>query len=339
MKRRQGLNKFLLNLMVAMAITFVVNLSFFILVGDLSSRRVPMPFDKQYVWIQIGYVFIMSLVAISITTHRKLSFLNKVLITTGIMIAFCLLAPTMDHRRGEMILLIQKPRFAWGNQLLVSTFVLVVSLLYGKIYDLIYQRQHIFLENEKLKSENLQTRYNMLANQISPHFLFNSLNSLSMLVREDEKDKALHYVDKLSDTFRYMLQNGENEMTTLSEELHFVDAFLYLHMIRYENKLFCDIDVEPRYLSWKLPSMSIQPLIENAIKHNTLTKAHPLHISIRTNDGRLIVSNPIRTKMDVPEGTGIGLKNLASRYLLLTGHNIKINDDGTTFEVILPLSK
>lgn len=302
-----------------------------------------MPIDIDYALIQIGYMFIVAFIAINITTQRRLSFVNKVLIVTAVIAILCILAPTLD-RRGDLLLLIQRPFrgavvFMWNNQLINSSFVLLASILYGKIYELIYQQQRISLENEKLKSENLQTRYNMLANQISPHFLFNSLNSLSMLVREDEKEKALHYIDKLSDTFRYMLQTGGTEMTTLSEELHFVDAFVYLHTIRYENKLFCEIDVEPRYLSWKLLSMSVQPLIENAIKHNTITKAHPMHISIRTRDGKLVVSNLIQVKLDKPERMGTGLKNLSSRYQLLTGHDIKINDDGTTFEVALPLIK
>lgn len=334
-----GQNRLLINLMVALAVAFVVNLSFFMLAGSFSSRRIPMPFDNEYLWFRVGYIFLMSLAAITVTTYRKLSFVNKVLITTGVVIVFLFLAP-IRTRTGDLIFLFQFPKtFVMRGELLNCSFVLVVSLLYGKIYDLIYQQQRISLENEKLKSENLQTRYNMLANQISPHFLFNSLNSLSMLVREDQKDKALHYIDKLSDTFRYMLQTGETEMTTLSEELHFVDAFVYLHTIRYENKLFVDIDVEPRYLSWKLPSMSVQPLIENAIKHNTITKAHPLHITIHTSDGRLIVSNHIQTKLDEPEGTGLGLKNLSSRYQLLTGHDIRISNDGSIFEVSLPLIK
>ena len=115
------------------------------------------------------------------------------------------------------------------------SFVLIVSVLYGLIFELIYQKQHITIENEQLKNENLQTRYNMLANQISPHFLFNSLNSLSMLVREKSNDKALLYIDRLADTFRYMLQSGQGELTTLSEELRFTEAYLYLLTIRYER--------------------------------------------------------------------------------------------------------
>ena len=131
-----------------------------------------------------------------------------------------------------------------------NSFVLIVSVLYGLIFELIYQKQHITIENEQLKNENLQTRYNMLANQISPHFLFNSLNSLSMLVREKSNDKALLYIDRLADTFRYMLQSGQGELTTLSEELRFTEAYLYLLTIRYENKLFCDIRIEDRYRDW-----------------------------------------------------------------------------------------
>ncbi len=99
-----------------------------------------------------------------------------------------------------------------------ASFMLVVSVLYGKIFELLYQKQHITIENERLKNENLQTQYNMLANQISPHFLFNSLNSLSMLVREGQNENAQLYIDRLADTFRYMLRSGRSELATLSEE-------------------------------------------------------------------------------------------------------------------------
>lgn len=352
--KQQWYKVFVINILVACALTFVVNMSFFLLAGEFSLRKEPMPFTGGYSALRVAYTFVMALAALTITTSRRLNFLDKVLLTTVLMLLFFLFTPVvgpppisppgMRHSPegyGEVMVLIQskKPILMHSREMLNFSFILIVTLLYGKVYELVYQRQFILIENEKLKNENLQTRYNMLASQISPHFLFNSLNSLSMLVREDEKEKALHYLDKLSDTFRYMLQSGQSEMITLADELHFTDAYIYLHTIRYESKLFCDIDVEPRYLSWKLPSMSLQPLIENAVKHNSITKASPLRISIKTHNGNLVVSNDISPKIDDTEGTGIGLKNLASRYSLLTSHEITVRNDGREFTVILPLTR
>jgi hypothetical protein len=219
------------------------------------------------------------------------------------------------------------------------SFALAFALLYGRTYQLIYQREGIMLENEQLKSENLRARYNTLVGQINPHFLFNSLNSLSALVREGKDDDAVLYIDRLSDTFRYTIRNEPNTTTTLGEELEFVKAYGHLLEVRYAEKLFIDIDVEPQKLGWKLPTFSVQPLIENAVKHNVITRARPLRISIRTDGERLVVSNPISPKIDPENGTGIGLANLANRWQLLTGQGIEVRNDGKTFSVSLPFIK
>ncbi len=192
------------------------------------------------------------------------------------------------------------------------------------------------LENEQLKSENLRARYNTLINQINPHFLFNSLNSLSSLVREGKNDDAVRYIDRLSDTFRYTIRNEPHTTTTLAEELEFAAAYKYLLEVRYDEKLFIDIDIDPGKLEWTLPTFSIQPLIENAVKHNTITRAKPLRISIRTEGDFLVISNPLNPKLEPEKSTGIGLENLSKRWHLLTGRNIEITDDGKTFSVKLP---
>lgn len=222
--------------------------------------------------------------------------------------------------------------------LLKCSMVFVVAALYGKIYELTTQRQNILLENEKLKSENLQATYSTLINQMNPHFFFNSLNSLSMLVREKHNAQALKYIDRLSDTFRYILQNGASGMITLEEELKFTDAYKYLLEVRYEGKLFVDMNVDHSYMLWKLPSFTLQPLIENAVKHNSITRSEPLHITITTGDWNSIsVSNTVNPKMDKGEGTGIGLSNLSERYRLLTGKDITVIHNDMEFTVILPL--
>ncbi len=223
--------------------------------------------------------------------------------------------------------------------LMKCLFSLAFALLYGRTYQLIYQSEGIMLENEQLKSENLLSRYNTLVNQINPHFLFNSLNSLSALVREGKADDAVMYIDRLSDTFRYTIRNDAGTTTTLGEELEFTAAYKYLLEVRYAGKLFIDIDIEEEKLEWMLPTFSIQPLIENAVKHNVITRAKPLHISIRTEGDRLVVSNPVNPKIEPENGTGIGLANLSNRWQLLTGQNIEVLNDGTTFSVSLPFIK
>lgn len=297
-------------------------------------------FDKpdsgsQTVLQLIGYA-LLSFILFTILTRRSRNrkwhrYLLPHLCCVVIVVAFYFAAPIIGVRADI-------PRGMFDMMLILKcSFVLVVAILYGRIFELIYQRQRMVIENEQLKNENLSTRYSVLVSQISPHFLFNSLNSLSMLVREQHTDKALTYIDRLSYVFRYIIQNGQNTLTTLADELQFLDAYRYLLEVRYADKLFFDIEVDPRCERMLLPSLSLQPLIENAVKHNTITRSRPLRISIRTDGACVSVSNPIIPKIDVEQSTGIGLKNLSSRCKLITDKDIHIIKTETTFEVRLPL--
>ena len=194
-------------------------------------------------------------------------------------------------------------------------------------------------EMEKQKEELRKAELRTLQSQINPHFLFNSLNSLAMLVREKHDDKALTYIDQLSYTFRYIIQNGQSTLMTLDEELKFIEAYSYLFEIRYADKLFFDIDVDDKYRSWTLPALSLQPLIGNAVKHNTITRSKPFHISIRTEQGWLVVANPKVPKIEPEPSTGIGLENLRNRWHLITGRDIEIIDTDKEFVVRMPLQK
>ena len=204
---------------------------------------------------------------------------------------------------------------------------------------LLKQREKMVVENERLKTENLSTRYNMLMGQINPHFFFNSLNSLSMLVREQDNNRALEYIDQLSYTFRYIIQNGQSSETTLREEIAFAEAYAYLFKIRYEDKLFFEFDIKEEYMEWTLPALSLQPLIGNAVKHNTITTKNPLRVVIRVVDGVLEVENAKRPKLDVEPSTGIGLQNLRSRWQIVTGRDIEVIDHDECFVVRMPLEK
>lgn len=341
MKRHRRQHIILINLLVAVALTMIVNFSYFISGNEVRpSHRPPPPesFISYYIAFQCLYFFVMTLIVVSINTIRRFSLGRKILLTLVVVLLLYLFIP-IPTRGGEWHVPLVIGRLYNPLHIMKCSFILIVSILYGLIFELIYQKQHITIENEQLKNENLQTRYNMLANQISPHFLFNSLNSLSMLVREKSNDKALLYIDRMADTFRYMLQSGQGELTTLKEELRFTEAYLYLLLIRYENKLFCDIQVDEQHKSWKLPVLSLQPLIENAVKHNSITFTKPFRITIRTENDTLIVSNPLIPKIDPQEGTQIGLKNLSSRYQLLTQHEVEIIRTEHEFRVILPLVK
>jgi two-component system, LytTR family, sensor kinase len=217
-------------------------------------------------------------------------------------------------------------------------FLLATTGLIGKVFELVVQKQQIEVENEKLRADNLQSQYDVLLKQVNPHFFFNTMNSLASLVREGRKESALKYIEELSDTFRYVMQSSDRELVTLKEELDSLSAYCYLLQIRYEGKLFFDINVNESFMQKQMPVLTLQPLIENVVKHNAITQKEPLNVIIKGNgDSSLIVSNQKRPRKDEADHSGIGLKNLATRYKLLTGNKIIIEDNGNEFSVILPL--
>ena len=217
-------------------------------------------------------------------------------------------------------------------------FILLTVLLAMLLLHLFDKKQEMKLEYEKIKVKQLQSSYNALMGQINPHFFFNSLNGLNSLIRAGEQEKTLEYLEGLSNVFRYILQSNHKTLVSLDEELQFVKAYTYLLGVRYEHKLFFSIQVEETYLRKKLPILSLLPLIENAVKHNVISKRHPLQIQIYTkSDNWLVILNSIRPKMEETVGHGIGLKNLRERYRMLTGRNIQIANANGCFEVFLPL--
>lgn len=267
-------------------------------------------------------------------------FLIRSAICVVIVFATYFISPVPLMHTGEVIPVYKSRQVVEFIVVLKSCFMLAVIILYSRIYTLLYREQQVSLENEMLRNENLTTKYNMLASQVNPHFLFNSLSSLSMLVREKDEERALKYIDQLAYTFRYLSQNGTgSELVTLGEELKFAEAYSYLFKIRYAEKIFFDFDIEEEYMEYRLPPLSLQPLIGNAVKHNTITTKNPLRVKIRTEEGVLVVSNEKRPMIEPTAGTGIGLSNLNSRYLLLLNSEIEIIDNDNEFAVRLPLEK
>lgn len=226
-----------------------------------------------------------------------------------------------------------------GMNIFRYLFVLIICVLFGYIMKLIYQQHDMAMENEHLKSENLQNQYNALTSQINPHFFFNSLNTLASLVRDGESSDSLKYINQMSDIFRYVLKGNRQELVQLSDEIHFLEAYRYMLQIRFKNKLFFDIKVAEKFYSYFLPALSLQPIIENAVKHNVISDDFPLTIRVYIeNDEMLVVSNSIQQKFNNESSTGIGLENLNKRYILLTSKDIVVEEDAFKFVVKLPLT-
>ena len=292
---------------------------------------------------QFLFYFALSFILLLVMNSkgRNLSlrgFLFRSAICALIVFATYFVSPVPMMYSGEVIPVYQSRQLVEFAVVLKSCFTLAVIVLYSRIYTLVYREQQISLENEMLRNENLTTKYNMLASQINPHFLFNSLSSLSMLVREKDEERALNYIDQLSYTFRYLTQNGANStFVSLREEIAFAEAYSYLFKIRYADKIVFDFDIKEEYLDYKLPPISLQPLIGNTVKHNTISSKILFRVRIYTEDGYLVVSNEKRPMLEPNPGTGVGLSNLNSRYQLLLNREIEIVDNDEEFTVRLPL--
>ena len=270
--------------------------------------------------------------------HRKLKVWN-ILLAVGLTVISVYI---LNHYLYSIKNLIDtEPRPRGHRDEFDYTNFFVSALVVGcvLIIRLIYQKQIINLENETLRREALQSQFESLKNQLSPHFLFNSLTALKTLIRE-APETAQNYVNNLSRALRYTLQSNEKQLVTLKEEMTFMDSYIYLIKLRFDTNLSVSISINEEYSSYRLPPLTIQTLIENAIKHNEISKTKPLNIHILTTDNeRLAVWNNIQEKITEEEGTGIGLTNLSKQFQLLIGKDISISNQNNQFRVEVPLIK
>ena len=215
----------------------------------------------------------------------------------------------------------------------VLSFIVYLSTL---SFVVVIHNQRTMLENQRLLAENIRNRYEALKNQLNPHFLFNSLNTLDGLIGFDD-EKAHSYLQNLSSSFRYTIQN--KQITTLKEELHFVASYAFLMKIRYGDNLNIQYNIDEKYHLYYIMPISLQLLIENAIKHNVINDKHPLTIYIETAENDTVkVWNVIQPKINTDEGEGIGLPNLVERYKLLFDKDVIITQSDV-FTVKIPLIK
>jgi LytS/YehU family sensor histidine kinase len=210
-----------------------------------------------------------------------------------------------------------------------------IGALFGAIIFFYFQWIDALKREQKLKEEKLVFRYETLKNQVRPHFLFNSLNTLSSLV--DGNEIADRFIQKLSTIYRYILENVDKEMVELEKELNFVKDYFSLQQIRDEDKIHLELDhFETSGLN--ILPISVQILIENALKHNAATREKPLHIRIGSeNNDFIVVKNNLQRKTVMEKSSGLGLKNLGERIKLATGKEIMIIETANEFIVKIPL--
>jgi hypothetical protein len=219
---------------------------------------------------------------------------------------------------------------------ILPIIVFATSMLFWYIKRREARLKHV----QQLQQEKIQFQFQVLRNQINPHFLFNSFNTLISIIEEDPAT-AVNYVEQLSDFFRNIVNYTDKEIITLQEEITILKAYFYLQQKRYGDNLILNIQVtEKEKNEILIPPLTLQLLIENAIKHNAVSKETPLTINIFTeNNVRLIINNNINPKLAAQAGTGMGLKNIANRYNLLSHQSVVVNKFDDKFIVSLPIIK
>ena len=190
-------------------------------------------------------------------------------------------------------------------------------------------------EAAALQKENNTARYTALQNQLNPHFLFNSLNTLIAEI-EYNPDNAVRFTKNLSSVYRYVLQSQDKTLVSLGEELEFLDSYLFLHKVRLGDCISCVCDIPADLTEAMLPPLTLQLLVENVIKHNTITSARPMKIDIFVQEDRLVVANLVQPRKS-RESSGIGLKNLSNRCKLMLGEEIRALHEKEMFIVKVPL--
>ncbi len=221
-----------------------------------------------------------------------------------------------------------------SNITIITLLVLFLSTYHEALY-FYYQWKENFNKSAVLEKENVEARYERLKNQVNPHFLFNSLNTLLAMVKENSEPGR--YIDNLSDFLRYSLQDEDLGIKTLNDEISIVNNYCFLQKSRFGDNLLLNIDVPEEFGDYALPKLSLQMLVENAIKHNIISDEKPLHIRIYIkNDEYIVVENNLQKRIE-EKSTRLGLANIRKRYKFLSAKDILIHEKNSTFIVQLPL--
>ncbi len=209
--------------------------------------------------------------------------------------------------------------------------------LFGAMTGIVWAREQRLQRENQRQKEKILFEFETLKSQVNPHFLFNTFNTLLSLI-DESPESAKEYVNRLSDMFRNLLTLREKDTVTLEEELRFLSDYIYLQQQRYGQNLKVQTDITPRWMGHAIPPMSLQMLIENAIKHNVISRQRPLTIHIHTTEeGVLVVENTLQPKRVPPESTGLGLANIRRRYALLSTRPVEVEKLEDRFVVQVPL--
>ncbi len=218
-----------------------------------------------------------------------------------------------------------------------TTIALLISSVYSAFTFFMHWEQAL-RESEELKHETLRAQFNALKSQVNPHFLFNNLNSLATLITENQ-EMAVDFVQRLANVLRYILQSMDKKLVELETELHCVDAYMFLFQIRFGDNIKLETSIPEKYYHHAIAPLTLQMLLENAVKHNIISNEYPMKVVMEINSAgdALIVRNTLRKKNVHDDATHVGLKNIQNRYKYLDKRGITISEKDSEFTVTIPL--
>ncbi|TXG39240.1 hypothetical protein FUA22_05015 [Seonamhaeicola maritimus] len=327
---------------IALLVSFLINLPRVLqlneIVGNLSDSFAQVTIKD--VTIRTVFLFAFSWLVLQFNSNWKFSYVhlkifsrNLITITVNVVLFFvAVFLFVFVHQK-----LTGANMYSSDKGLLYFVYAVVLLILVFISRILRYQiiRQDDVAEKELLKQQSLKNELEALKNQINPHFLFNSLNSLNSLIRDNKP--ATTFVNKLSFMYRYILQSGSEDLVALEEELKFLESYIYLIKTRYRDRFSVEIDVDNRILTETMPALALQLLVENAVKHNEISVSNPLLVKVYSNNDFIVIENKIKPRTTFVDSTGNGLVNLDKRYQMLKKKSIIISNNNQKFKVKLPI--
>lgn len=263
---------------------------------------------------------------------------NRIIVQTSISILYTIIAATaLSFLLSFVFIDCAFTQAHISRDIVTSLFpTLLVSSIYESVYFFKEWKKNI-QQTEALAKENIISQFEALKNQVDPHFLFNSLNTLAALI-DDNNEPAQKYLEQLSDVYRYVLISKDKTTVTLEEELTFLNAYIYLNKTRFRDNLVVENNISPEYNKYMVAPLTLQMLVENAIKHNIISKEKPLIIRLTPEaDEYIRIENNIQEKTVLEKSTKVGLQNIINRYNFLTPKKIKILNNQELFTVQIPL--
>lgn len=336
-------------------ISVVISLLFF-LPGFLEGRDKFIKFLFSYA-ISVCYILLMWLLCAKIHQSKKdwaiipyfkeyrksinFIFISEAIIGVIISVLFVVISNIYSKYSGAGKVKMNLSQ-SFHGAINFNIFLLIVHSIILSVYlatSTTERQKKLMLEKEKLEKENIRAQFESLKQQVNPHFLFNSLNSLKAIANT-HPEQVENYVIQLSNVYRYLLKHRSQDVVTLATELAFLKSYQYLLAIRFEDNFKIDIDIDEEYLQCSIPPLTLQLLVENAVKHNSISSDNVLSVKVyTTGQSMLIVSNNIQKRQTVEGSSNFGLYNLNEQFRFLFSKEIVIDKTNDTFAVLIPLEK